>query len=249
MADKITAMKPDVLVFDTPEAVAEKAAADFAVFVQQTLATKDRFTVALPGGVTPKLFFTRLAQEPYPTQIPWSKVWVFWGDERCVPPDHPESNFGVAKQYLLDKVPIANSHVFRIHGEDAPPETARAYARTLHDVFKMDGQWPVFDLIILGMGPDGHTASLMPRTAALEEEQRWVVENVVRSLQTIRITMTLPVINHARQVWFLVTGAKKNAAYSRVQAGPTLDYPASLIEPENGKLTWYVDKAVVNPPA
>src|SRR4051812_33336398 len=106
MADEIITMKPETFVLDTPDAVADRAAADFALLAEKTIANKDSFTVALPGGVTPKLFFDRLAQEPYRTQIRWNKVWVFWGDERCVPPDHPESNFGVAKQCLLDKVAI-----------------------------------------------------------------------------------------------------------------------------------------------
>ena len=253
-------MKPRVIVAETPEAVAEKAAADFASLVTDTLSRQDRpphdpaggrltsgdrFTLALPGGATPKLFFTRLTQEPYRTQIPWSKLWVFWGDERCVPPDHPESNFGVARDHLLGSVPLASAHVFRIRCEDPPAETARAYSKAMHDFFKTDDAWPSFDLILLGMGADGHTASLMPGTAALHEERRWVVENVVRSLQTVRVTMTLPVINHSRQVWFLVTGAKKAAAYASAQAGPKDECPASLVQPEAGELRWYVDKAVM----
>ena len=239
-------MPMSVIVSDTPEAVADRAAADFAAQVEHTVAIKDSFTVALPGGVTPKLFFTRLAQAPYQKSIPWNKVWVFWGDERCVPPDHPESNYGMAKQFLLDKVAVASAHVFRIRGEDPPAETARMYAKTLHEVFKNDTETPAFDLIILGMGPDGHTASLIPHTAAVEEERRWVVENVVRSLQTVRITLTYPVINNAREVWFLVTGAKKSAAYARAQGEPSLDCPASLVHPDSGKVIWYVDKAVVS---
>lgn len=243
MADEITLMPPKVIVSDTPEALAERAADDFARLVEETLARQERFSVALPGGQTPKLFFTRLTQEPYRARIPWDKLWVFWGDERCVPPDHSESNFGVARDFLLQKVPIPSAHVFRIRGEDPPPEAARAYAKTMHEVFKTE-PWPAMDLVLLGMGPDGHTASLMPGTSALEEERRWVVENAVRSLQTIRITMTLPVFNHARQAWFLVTGPKKAAAFARAQSGPREDCPASRVQPENGELRWYVDKAV-----
>jgi 6-phosphogluconolactonase len=236
-------MKSSVIVSDTPETLADRAAADFAALVKETLAQKDRFIAALPGGNTPKLFFARLTQDPYRNQIPWEKIWIFWGDERCVPPDHPESNFAVAKQHLLEKVPVSSAHVFRIRGEDPPGETARAYSKSMHDFFKTEG-WPVFDLILLGMGADGHTASLMPGTAALDEERRWVVENVVRSLQTVRITITLPVINNARQVWFMVAGAKKAAVFAKTQAGPDPAYPASLVEPESGELRWYVDKAV-----
>jgi len=244
MADKLIQMPFQTLLSETPEALAEKAAADFAALVVQTLTHQERFTVALPGGVTPKLFFTRLTQDPYRTQIPWDKVWVFWGDERCVPPEHSESNFGVARDYLLGNVSISSAHVYRIRGEDPPADAARAYAKQLHEVFKNDPAWPEFDLIILGMGTDGHTASLMPGTAALHEERRWVVENVVRSLQTVRITLTLPVINHAHHVWFLVTGAKKREAFAKAQAGPSEDCPASLVQPEKGGLSWYVDRAV-----
>jgi len=192
MADSLILMTPKTLVADTPEAVADQAAADFARTIETTLTQQERFTVALPGGVTPKLFFTRLAQAPYRDQIPWKKLWVFWGDERCVPPEHAESNYRVARELLLEKVPIPSSQVFRIRGEDPPPETARAYAKVLHDFFKSGEASPVFDLILLGLGPDGHTASLLPGTAAVQEERRWVVENVVRSLQTVRITLTLP---------------------------------------------------------
>jgi 6-phosphogluconolactonase len=238
-------MTPEILVLESPEAVAERAAADFAQLVEETLANKDRFTVALPGGVTPKMFFTRLTQEPFRDRIPWKKLWIFWGDERCVPPDHQESNYGVARDLLLQQVPIPGSQVFRMRGEDPPPESARAYAKTLHDFFKAAEGWPVFDLIILGLGPDGHTASLIPGTAAVQEERRWVVENVVRSLQTVRITLTLPVINHAANVWFMVTGVKKVAALAKARSGPSLESPASLVQPEQGRLVWYVDRAAL----
>jgi 6-phosphogluconolactonase len=246
MVDPVAPMAGQIIISDTAEAAAARMAEDFAALVQKVLSNQDRFTVALSGGATPKLLFTRLAQEPYRSHIPWDKVWCFWGDERCVPPDHPESNYGMARQFLLEKVPIKSAHVFRIRGEDPPPETARAYARTMHDVFK-DVQWPAIDLIMLGIGPDGHTASLMPGTAALHEERRWVVENVVRSLQTVRITIVLPVINQGKNVWFLITGPKKAGPFARAQQGPDEACPASLVHPENGELRWYVDKAVATP--
>jgi 6-phosphogluconolactonase len=238
-------MPPHVLISETPDAVAEKAAADFAHLVEKTVASNDRFSVALPGGQTPKLFFDRLTQEPYRTSIPWAKIWVFFGDERSVPPEHQESNFGVARDCLLQKVPISSAHVYRMYGEKPPAEAARTYSEAIKRFFRAENDPPAFDLIILGLGPDGHTASLMPGTDALHEEKRWVVDNVVRSLQTVRMTMTYPLINHAKQVWFLVTGAKKAAAFAKAQQGPSEDCPASLVAPENGELRWYVDKAVV----
>jgi len=203
-----------------------------------------RFTVALAGGQTPRSFYACLAKEPYRTSVPWAKVWVFWGDERCVPKEHPESNFKMAAESLLNFVPIPSSHVFRMRGEDPPPIAARDYQQILKNTFG-DAPWPEFDLILLGLGSDGHTASLMPDTPALMDGDRWVVGNVVRSLQTVRITLTLPVINHAKHIWFLTTGAKKSQAFAKAQEGPDSSCPASLVKPESGELRWYVDKAVV----
>lgn len=231
------------IISETPEAVAERAAADFAAYVTDTLKTSKRFTVALPGGATPKLFFNRLREEPYRHTIPWKQVWLFWGDERCVGPEHPDSNFRMARENLLQEIGVPSSQVFRMRGEDPPALAARSYETTLHEIFGASVEWPVFDLIILGLGPDGHTASLMPGTSAIHEEKRWVAENVVRSLQTVRITLTFPVLNHARQVWFLVTGAKKAAPLARAQAEPSPECPASLVRPESGKLLWYMDRA------
>ena len=235
-----------LVVFDDAESLAKGLAERFVALAEVAVKQRGRFTVALSGGSTPQALYCLLAKPAVSNRVPWNRTHLFWGDERCVPPEHPESNFGVARDYLLGKISIPSSHVFRVRGEDPPPDTARAYAKTLHEVFKTEPDWPTFDLIILGMGPDGHTASLMPGTAALQDERRWVVENVVRSLQTVRITMTLPVINHARQVWFLVTGAKKSSAYAKAQAGPSLECPASLVQPESGELRWYVDRAVIS---
>jgi 6-phosphogluconolactonase len=239
-------MARDVIISETPEALAERVANDFSALVTETLAHQDRFTMALAGGVTPESFYSRLAKDPYKTGIPWAKLWIFWGDERCVPKDHPDSNFRMAQESLLQFVPLSSDHVFRMRGEDPPPQAARDYENILKDVFK-SAPWPGFDLILLGLGTDGHTASLIPGTPALMPGDRWVVGNTIRSLQTVRITFTLPAINHAHHVWFLATGAKKQAAFARVQAGPDPDCPASLIQPDAGELRWYVDRAVVEP--
>jgi 6-phosphogluconolactonase len=239
-------MAGSVIVSETPEVLSERVAAEFSDLVSDVLQRQDRFTLALAGGQTPKLFYSRLAKEPYKSSIPWSRLWIFWGDERCVPKDHPESNFRMASEALLQYVPVPPAHVFRMRGEDPPPSAAREYETLLKEVFK-EQEWPHFDLVLLGLGPDGHTASLMPGTPAMMDGDRWVVGNVVRSLQTVRITMTFPVINHARHVWFLVTGGKKNAPFTRAQAGPSHDLPASLVHPEDGDLRWYVDKAVLEP--
>lgn len=242
-------MTPEPIVVDTANLLAERVAEDFATLVSQTLQHQDRFTVALAGGQTPKLFYARLAKEPYRSAIPWNRLWFFWGDERCVPKDHVDSNFRMAAEALLQYVPVVPAHVFRMRGEDPPPQAARDYETELKSIFK-GREWPRFDLILLGLGTDGHTASLIPGTPAVHFEEgepagdRWVVGNVVRALQTVRITMTFPAINHAANVWFLVTGAKKNAIFSKVHEGPNPSVPASLVKPESGDVRWYVDKAV-----
>jgi 6-phosphogluconolactonase len=255
-----------MIVEETPEALADRVAADFAVLVDQTLAHQERCSIALAGGVTPKQFYARLAKEPYKSAIPWAKLWFFWGDERCVPKDHPDSNFRMAAESLLQFVPVQPAHVIRMQGEDPPPQAAQEYEKFMRQFFRDSGFWPHFDLILLGMGGDGHTASLMPGTPAvanhvsdqLTEERRqpepgadqapqprWVVHNVVRSLQTVRLTLTFPVINQAKHIWFLVTGSKKADVFAEIQKGPNPSWPASLVQPVNGELRWYVDKAVV----
>jgi len=261
----------NVIINDSPEALAERVALDFLAMVRASLNTEGRppgwptrFRIALAGGLTPKLFYARLAQPPYRELIPWEKLMIFWGDERCVAKDHPDSNFAMAQTTLLSQVPVKADQVFRMRGDDPPPAAAKDYEKVLRQQFGPAAPWPDFDLILLGMGQDGHTASLLPGTSALTEfptappyerrmagfrgeavPPRWVVHNVIRSLQTVRLTLTLPAINHAKAVWFLVTGAKKAAAFSQVQQGASHSCPASLVRPVRGDLRWYVDRAVV----
>jgi 6-phosphogluconolactonase len=256
-------MADAVIVLETPEALADRVAADFAALVKTALAAQERFSIALAGGQTPKQFYARLAQEPYRSAIPWEKLWFFWGDERCVPKEHPDSNFRMAAEALLQHVPVPPAHVSRMHGEDPPPQAARDYEQLLRGFFRESGFWPRFDLILLGLGADGHTASLMPGTSGVtshvddqfNEERRqpepdqppqprWVIHNVIRSLQTVRLTLTYPVINQAKNIWFLATGAKKSEAFKEIQKGPNPAWPASLVQPVGGELRWYVDKMV-----
>ena len=213
------------------------------------IAERGRFTFAFSGGNTPRPVYERLASAGYSERIDWSRVQVFFGDERCVPPEDPLSNYHMARTALGDRLPIPAANIHRIHGEDPPEQAAAEYAQELKRTFggeanKGGPPQEGFDLVLLGMGDNGHTASLFPGTSALDEERRWVVDNIVRSLQTVRITMTLPVFNHARNVWFLVSGAKKAVAFKRAQEDEDPACPASLVRPENGVLRWYVDKAV-----
>jgi len=266
-------MADPVIVAETPEALAERVAEDFAALVKTTLESQERFSIALAGGQTPKQFYARLAKEPYKSSLPWGKLWFFWGDERCVPKEHPDSNFKMAAEALLQYVPIPPAHVLRMRGEDPPPQAAQEYEKFMRQFFRDSGFWPHFDLILLGMGPDGHTASLIQGTTAVSNhvseqfseerrqvdlspadapaqpagwQARWVIHNVIRSLQTVRLTVTYPVINQAKNIWFLVTGAKKTEAFKEIQKGPNPAWPASLIQPINGELRWYVDKMVVS---
>jgi 6-phosphogluconolactonase len=203
------------------------------------------FSIALSGGSTPRGLFRLLAAEPYRSQCYWPAFKIFWGDERCVPPDHPDSNYRMAKESLLDHIPILPRQVFRMEGEGEPAAAAFRYEQVLREqVPPGDGGWPQLDLVLLGMGPDGHTASLFPGTAALQETQRAVVANWVETLHCDRITLTPPVLNSAKEVLFLVSGQDKARALQAVLEGPLNPqlYPSQLVHPTLGQVTWVMDQ-------
>jgi 6-phosphogluconolactonase len=226
--------------FSTPTELADAAAQTLVQAAQHAIHQHGRFTVALCGGTTPVQVYQLLAAAPYRDQIAWERVFVFWGDERLVPPHHPDSNFGLAENLLLRYVNIPAANMHRIEGERPPQEAAERYAQQLHQFF---GDNPTFDVILLGMGTDGHTASLFPHTPALEEQERWVVPNYVEKLLAWRITLTLPVINQAAQVLVLVTGANKAELLRQVIKGEKRpqDLPIQGINPSRGELLWLVD--------
>lgn len=200
-----------------------------------------RPSIALSGGSTPKALYTLLAQEPYRSQIPWEHVQLFWGDERSVPPDHPDSNYKMAMDAMLSKVPVPEGNIHRMVAEaDDRDASARDYEALIRRLVP-DGR---FTLIQLGMGDDGHTASLFPHTAALKITDRWVVPNRVDKLDTWRMTFTYPLINAAHSVEFLVSGAKKAEVLARVLDGPRDPgmYPSQGVRPPDGQLTWLVDR-------
>jgi 6-phosphogluconolactonase len=230
-------MRGDLEVLSDAERLALAAADRFVSLASAAIARRGRFCVALAGGSTPEPVYARLAQRPRAGKIDWARVEVFWGDERSVPPDHPDSNYRMAHQSLLDRVPIPEKNVHRIRGELPPQEAAAAYRLELQDHLGVDGR---FDLILLGMGPDGHTASLFPGTDAVQEQEHSVVAVYVEKLDTWRVTLTLPVINAARQVVFLVGGEQKAHSLARVHAGEPL--PAAMVEPADGQLSWLVDR-------
>lgn len=228
------------------EAAFYAAGADlFVESAQAAIAAKGRFSVALSGGSTPKGIYALLASEdPWRNSVDWSKVAFFWGDERHVPPDHPDSNYRMANEALLSRLPIdAGRQVFRIKSEMTDAAAAAAeYETVLKQELLASSGWPELDLMLLGMGPEGHTLSLFPGTKALEEKSRWVISNWVGKFYTDRITMTAPVANHAAKVVFLVRGADKQLALKAVLEGPyePSQLPAQLIEPVKQPLMWLI---------
>lgn len=234
--------------FPDPEAVSRAAAQDLVDLARAAIGERGRFCVALSGGSTPRRMYEILSEGPCWAQIDWSGVEFFWGDERMVPPEHPESNYGLAAAALLGKLGIAPERIHRIHGELPDPEQAAArYRDELARVFAAppDGLPPIFDLILLGMGPDGHTASLFPFSQALTERRHWVVGHHVARLGKPRITMTPPILNRAAEVRLLVTGADKAGALREALLGPSEPerLPVQLVAPEAGRLVWLVDHA------
>ncbi len=234
----------NLLVYETPEELAGAAARDFAARAREAVAERGRFAVVLAGGSTPKATYEVLARD-YADNLDWSKVHVYFGDERTVPPDHEDSNYRMARETLLSRIRVGSVH--RMRCELTPEEAAAAYERELREFFGTSDEPPRFDLILLGLGKDGHTASLFPETSALDVTDRWVVANPVLKLETARLTLTIPIINAAKAVTFLVAGRDKAEALKEILEGDAdpREYPAKFIRPE-GDLTWMVDKAAAS---
>jgi 6-phosphogluconolactonase len=224
------------------EAISHEAASLSVALAKKSIGERGRFVTALSGGSTPRKLYDLLASEPYRGQVDWERVHVFWADERCVPPDHMESNFRLAFDRVLSKVPLPKENIHRIRGEVPPEEGAQDYEKNLRQFFGTG--FPVLDLIILGMGEDGHTASLFPGSESIEETERLVVPVYLDKSKWARITLTFPVLNHARQIVFLVSGRAKAAVLSEVLGNEDQreKYPAGLIEPVHGQLTWLIDE-------
>jgi len=234
-------------LYPDTESLARAAAEHFVSLAGQAVASEGRFTVALSGGSTPRPTYAQLATSELSAQVDWPGVHVFWGDERCVPPDHLDSNYNMARQTLLDHVPIPAQNIHRIRGELEPEEAAVEYELALREFFSPAPENPAatFDLVLLGMGADGHTASLFPSAALLEEQTRWVVAHYVDKARAWRVTLTPTAINAATQVTFIVSGAGKAETMRRVLGGPHQPdlLPAQIIRPAMGCLLWLVDAA------
>jgi 6-phosphogluconolactonase len=238
---------PVVRIFPDVEALSEAAAREFVRAAQEAIAARGRFSVVLSGGSTPRQLYQLLTGPPYRDEVDWGRVEVFWGDERCVPPDDRASNYHMAREAMLDRLPIPASHVHRMEAEREDRDAAaRDYEQILARVVGVapGGEPPAFDLVLLGLGPEGHTASLFPYTAALEETKRWVVANHIPKLGADRLTLTVPMLNRAREVLFLVAGSDKAEALAGVLDGPPEPrrLPAQLVRPANGRLVWFVDR-------
>ncbi len=232
-----------IRIFDDPEAMSRGAAELLVGIAKQAVAARGRFSVALSGGGTPRRTYELLATAPYREQVDWSRAHIFWGDERCVPLDDPRSNARLAREALLGHVPIPPGQLHPLDCLPSPREGARRYEVMLREFFAPAP--PCFDLIMLGLGDNGHTASLFPGTPVLTESKRWVAEVYVPQQELHRLTLTAPIINGADSVAFLVAGAAKAAVVREVIQGPRdpLRLPAQLINPQPGELYWLLDKA------
>jgi 6-phosphogluconolactonase len=234
--------------FPTFEALSQAAADAFVDRARAAVAARDACTVALTGGTTARRCYERLAALAERGSVTWNRVQFFWGDERAVGPDDEQSNFRMAREALLAPLAIASSQIHRMEGERPDlDEAARAYQRRLADVFDVpvDGPPPAFDVLLLGMGADGHVASLFPHTAALHETGRWVLAHHVPALDADRMTLTVPVLVAARSTIVLVSGSRKAEALAAVLEGPSNPdrFPAQLLERTPGSVVWFVDEA------
>ncbi|OLE13420.1 MAG: 6-phosphogluconolactonase [Acidobacteria bacterium 13_1_20CM_4_56_7] len=235
--------EPQVRIFGSPQELFRAAAEEFCVTGSKSIQDHGRFTVALSGGSTPRGLHQELVTN-FSSCLPWDKVFFFWGDERHVPPDSSDSNYRMANETLLSKLPISPENIFRVPAElpDARGAAGK-YEQTLQQFFRSkQGAFPKFDFILLGMGPDGHTASLFPGTAALQAKDHLVVANWVDKLNTFRITFTYPVLNNAASVMFLVNGDEKAEMVRRALKDPAANLPCQKVRPVDGELLWYLDK-------
>lgn len=228
------------------EALGRAAAETFAAKAREAASARGKFSALLAGGDTPRRTYELLAREPLRSRVPWGAVHLFWGDERCVPPDSPHSNYGMARKSLLDHVPLDPAHVHPVRWDLAPEEAAAAYEEELSGF--SPGAPPRFDLALLGLGADGHTASLLPGSPAVSERVRWTAVAKRPEEGFSRVTVTLPLLNRALTVLFLVSGAGKADVLRALfeDGGAAARFPASLVRPASGDLRWLVDEAAAS---
>lgn len=231
----------NILICQDDSAASMEAAERFACAAVRAVAKRGAFYVAVSGGSSPKRMYEILASRDFADLVPWARTELFFTDERCVPPESEDSNYRMVNKLLLSTVPIPESNVHRFHGEDPPEAAAAAYE---HEIHRVMGGNPLFDLIVLGMGPDSHTASLFPNSPALREGGRHAAANYVEKLGACRLTLTIPTINHSESVIILAMGEGKADALAEVLNGPIdMDiHPVQAIQPMHGRLLWIVDR-------
>lgn len=242
-------MHGEVEVLPTASLVAEAAARRFVAIANDAIQARGEFVVALSGGSTPRSMYARLAAEPGASHVDWSRVQILWSDERCVPPNDATSNYRMAREALLDRVPIPGANVHRIRGEDDPVTAAAAYEQVIRTVLRTPIgpppglPAPRIDLVLLGLGVDGHTASLFPGASAAHDSKSWVKAERIQAVAAWRVTLTPVIINAAAVVAFVVTGSAKAAVLRDVLEGPRRPHevPAQLVAPTAGRLLWFVD--------
>ena len=243
-------MTREVRVYSNALLLNRALAERVASISEKAIAARGRFVVCLAGGNTPRAAYELMTTQEYTNLIDWQNAYVFWGDERCVPPESPESNARMVRETLLNFVPVPVNHINRIHGELEPEIAAQEYEKILRGFFRnrAGSEKPRFDLVLLGMGVDGHTASLFPGTPVLSEQTRLVAAQYIRSLNTWRVTLTPPALNAAANVIFLVAGSEKADTVKSVIEGPEIpnQLPSQLIKPENGNLLWLLDEAAAS---
>jgi len=231
---------------DDAQALYVRAAEEIAHFAGEAICTHGEFTLCLTGGATPASTYELLATR-FRLSVDWKEVQFFWGDERCVPPDDPASNFGMANRTILSKLALRPEQVHRMRGEDDPAQAAQDYEGELRAFFRLEqpGDFQSFNLVLLGLGENAHVASLFPHHSALHEETRLAVAVDVAAVPRRRISLTVPVINSAERVMFLVSGEKKAAAVKNILQGPQdpEEYPGQLVKPHSGEIVWLIDKA------
>lgn len=239
----------EIIRLANAEAVAEEAARRWVQIAQEAIGARGAFQIMLSGGYTPRVLYGLMATTPWRDQAPWQQTYVFFTDERRVPPSSPDSNYRMIRELLLDHVPVPEDHIFRLQGEGLESSVIRDYENKLRRQFQLGWQeWPRFDLVLVGLGGDGHIASIYPGTRAVSDLSNMVVVYEVPKMGTERVTVTLPVINHARNILFMVTGSDKAAPLSATLEGPPQPstYPGQAVKPVDGKLAWLVDEAAAS---
>jgi 6-phosphogluconolactonase len=234
-------IKSTIKIFETGEGLSRNAAIDIALLLNEFIKIRGTSTIVLSGGETPKNIYQYLGSN-FAEKVDWNKIYFFWGDERCVGPDDEDSNYRLAKINLLTKIPVPEKNKFRILGELEPHEASEDYERKLKKFF-FGEKLPSFDIVLLGIGNDGHTASLFPKGKALKIEDRWVTEDYIEKLKSWRVTMTLPVFNNSKNILFIASGREKSNIINKILYDDNSNAPAKLIRPLSGRVFFYLDKA------